>query len=193
MWFRRDLRLTDHEPLLHASKSSTAMVPFYCLDPGLLRAEAPGELPMIGPYRARQACRGRQTHIHVGDGDCTCSLHIAIDADSVPCRFLLEALHSLDRGLRTHGSALKFSLDRTSDIMATLVQQLSGSCGSVTLYYHLDYGGKAKAEADAVDAAFNGAAEQAGELASARQQMQARAGGACGMISAGQAVVSHVG
>ena len=178
MWFRRDLRLTDHESLLHASKSSTAMVPFYCLDPRLLRAEALGELPITGPYRARQACGGRQTQILLGDR--VCSWHIMTDVDSVPCRFLLEALHSLDRGLRTHGSALHFSLGRTSDVMAALVQQLSGSCGSVTLCYHLDYGGNAVVEADAVDEAFMSATEQAGELVSVRQQMQARAGGACG-------------
>ena len=68
MWFRRDLRLTDHEPLHFASRTSTVMVPFYCLDPGLLQAEAPGKLPIMGPYRARQACRGRQTHIYLKPG-----------------------------------------------------------------------------------------------------------------------------
>ena len=57
VWYRRDLRVSDHEALNSAAQNDV-LVPFYCLDPGELAstmhpADLPVALPTMGPYRAR--------------------------------------------------------------------------------------------------------------------------------------------
>lgn len=75
VWFRRDLRLADHEPLsVAASGAPAALLPFFCLEAAELRGEPGGGasggdgaaaehalspplgLPTVGPHHCRCAC-----------------------------------------------------------------------------------------------------------------------------------------
>lgn len=57
VWFGRDLRITDHEPLYHAGKGDyDYVVPVYCLDPRHFypRRYLDGlQIPKTGPFRCR--------------------------------------------------------------------------------------------------------------------------------------------
>jgi len=52
VWFRNDLRLHDHQPLVEAVKRGGTVYPVYCLDTAILYPSAHGPL-RIGAYRAR--------------------------------------------------------------------------------------------------------------------------------------------
>ena len=57
VWYRRDLRVSDHEALSSAAQNDV-LAPVYCLDAGELAAtmhpsDLPVALPTMGPYRAR--------------------------------------------------------------------------------------------------------------------------------------------
>ncbi len=64
VWFRNDLRMADHAPLLHAVKSSPSfLVPFHVIEKTQLQARrVPDDhlhhgikLPRLGPHRCRYA------------------------------------------------------------------------------------------------------------------------------------------
>jgi deoxyribodipyrimidine photo-lyase len=42
VWFRRDLRVTDHPALHHAAREAEEVIPFYCFDPAVLQAPGMG-------------------------------------------------------------------------------------------------------------------------------------------------------
>jgi deoxyribodipyrimidine photo-lyase len=52
VWFRNDLRITDHQPLFSASRSSTLVIPLYCLDPRHFGSTSYG-FPKTGVWRAK--------------------------------------------------------------------------------------------------------------------------------------------
>jgi deoxyribodipyrimidine photo-lyase len=52
LWYRNDLRLHDHEPLLTAIRSHTQVIPFYCVDPRQFGKTAFG-FPKTGAFRAQ--------------------------------------------------------------------------------------------------------------------------------------------
>ncbi|KAK9808788.1 hypothetical protein WJX72_003695 [[Myrmecia] bisecta] len=55
VWFRNDLRLTDHLPLSEACKQSGPVVPFFCIDPTCFQPRRPdgSGLPKLGPHKCR--------------------------------------------------------------------------------------------------------------------------------------------
>lgn len=57
VWFRRDLRITDHKPLAEAATASGCLVPLYCFDVGELVPRVQDGVsigvPKLGPHRAR--------------------------------------------------------------------------------------------------------------------------------------------
>ncbi|MBD2162306.1 DASH family cryptochrome [Limnothrix sp. FACHB-1083] len=52
VWFRTDLRLHDHEPLLAAAENHKTLIPVYCFDPRQFAETAFG-FPKTGPFRAQ--------------------------------------------------------------------------------------------------------------------------------------------
>ena len=52
LWFRKDLRLHDHEPLHRALERGTALLPVYIIDPREW-GETPQGFPKTGPFRTR--------------------------------------------------------------------------------------------------------------------------------------------
>ena len=52
IWFRNDLRLHDHEPLIKALKAGAQVVPVYCFDPRQFGTTAFG-FEKTGPFRAQ--------------------------------------------------------------------------------------------------------------------------------------------
>jgi deoxyribodipyrimidine photo-lyase len=52
IWFRNDLRLHDHEPLVEALEQHDAVLPVYCLDPRQF-GETPFGFAKTGPFRTR--------------------------------------------------------------------------------------------------------------------------------------------
>lgn len=51
VWYRSDLRVTDHEALCAANERGTSVVPVYCFDPREY-GQAPSGFDRTGPYRA---------------------------------------------------------------------------------------------------------------------------------------------
>ena len=56
IWYRRDLRTADHEPLQTASRNCQIVIPFTTVDPAHFKSQhcdtMPMSLPLIGPFRA---------------------------------------------------------------------------------------------------------------------------------------------
>ncbi len=52
VWFRTDLRIHDHEPLVEAHQSGSAVIPLYCFDPFQFGTTSFG-FPKTGSFRAR--------------------------------------------------------------------------------------------------------------------------------------------
>ncbi|PLS67823.1 MAG: hypothetical protein CV045_11380 [Cyanobacteria bacterium M5B4] len=52
LWFRNDLRLHDHQPIVSALKQQALLIPVYCLDPRQF-ATTPLGFPKTGAWRAK--------------------------------------------------------------------------------------------------------------------------------------------
>lgn len=97
MWFRNDLRLTDHEALSKAidlaKQRKSSVVPFYCFEKHLFTQQARiSKVPRMGALRAR---------------------------------FLLESVQDLNTNLQTLGSGLFVRVDNVAQHVLQLAQQLN--------------------------------------------------------------------
>ncbi|GAX72844.1 hypothetical protein CEUSTIGMA_g299.t1 [Chlamydomonas eustigma] len=137
LWFRRDLRLADHEALLAACNPKySAMLPVYILDSSELlprRSKEDGGIgvPKLGPHR---------------------------------CRFLLETLHDLKSQLREKGSDLYFQIGPTEQAMHLIIKQLAQEkrYQQVDLVYHREIMPSSVALEDLVSASFSEACRREG-------------------------------
>jgi len=96
VWFRRDLRLSDHTALAHALESGAPIIPLFIFDPAVLSAAR------IGTPRLR---------------------------------FLLDALSSLDEGLRRFQARLIIRQGEPLSALRALVDQTQARA----LYFNRDY------------------------------------------------------
>ena len=106
-WFRRDLRLADHQALAAAGEGGRPVIGLFVLDPGILHG------PDVG--RSRLA-------------------------------YLLEALASLDEGLRRRGSALVIRRGNPHEV----VPNVAAETGSRLVTAVRDFGPYARTRDDAV-------------------------------------------
>ncbi len=67
LWFRRDLRLSDHPALLAASQSGTEVLPVFVLDPRLLATDLPRTRRLLASVRALAAGLDGRLLIRSGD------------------------------------------------------------------------------------------------------------------------------
>lgn len=68
IWFRRDLRITDHPALLEAIASSDEIVPVFILDKNLIGQSGSKRLAYLGAsLRALDDSLGNSLHVMVGD------------------------------------------------------------------------------------------------------------------------------
>ena len=67
LWFRRDLRISDHPALLAACEVATSVLPVFVLDPRLLRVDRPRSRRLVASVRAlADALEGRLV-VRAGD------------------------------------------------------------------------------------------------------------------------------
>lgn len=137
VWFRNDLRLADHQPLLYALQAKPAhLLPFFTIDRSqLLARQLPGihrqGPPQLGPHRCR--C-GHQPQCPQKCILCTTMTTCALN------RALLQALHALEHDLHTRGSSLAHQLPgNTPAFVAELVQHLP-PCNRILLVHHQQWG-----------------------------------------------------
>ena len=105
VWFKRDLRLRDHRPLLEAAKAGPVL-PLYCIEPSLLRAPDTGSRHLRFIYQSLHELKD-------GLQALGCPL-VVMQGEVVP---LLESLRKAHGPFRlwSHeetGNALTFSRDR---------------------------------------------------------------------------------
>lgn len=131
VWFRNDLRLVDHQPLLYALQQQPShMVPFSSIERSqLLARPLPGiEVqgpPQVGPHRCRYGL-----------------LPFAANY-ATPCRALLQALHALQHDLQARGSNLAHQVPgNTPAFVAELVHSLP-PCQRILLVHHQQWGSAA--------------------------------------------------
>ena len=68
LWFRRDLRISDHPALNAAIASGDEIVPVFILDPSLIKSAGNKRLAyMAQSLRALDASLGKRLHVMVGD------------------------------------------------------------------------------------------------------------------------------
>ena len=68
IWFRRDLRVSDHPALLAAISESTEIVPVFILDPELIKASGSKRLAYLGQsLRALDESINNSLQIIAGD------------------------------------------------------------------------------------------------------------------------------
>ena len=68
IWFRRDLRITDHPALLEAIASSDEVVPVFILDKNLIDESGSKRLAYLGAsLRALDESLGNSLHVMVGN------------------------------------------------------------------------------------------------------------------------------
>ena len=68
MWFRRDLRLSDHPALLNAIANSDEIVPLFILDPTLIKEAGNKRLAYLAnSLHALDQSLGGRLHVIAGD------------------------------------------------------------------------------------------------------------------------------
>ncbi len=75
----------------------------------------------------------------------------------------MKAIGDLRQSLRALNSGLVLDMGLSHDLAKQLLPLLSRTCGTVMLYYNVDYGCGAEEEAEALEVELNQAATDAGE------------------------------
>jgi hypothetical protein len=140
VWFRRDLRLNDHEPLVTAAEECSFLICLHTFCPSQLepRRDQHGVfsgVPKTSPHRAKCATRGRTL------GLCELlGIWVNFTEITFVCRAILYACQSVDADLQSLGQRLEFAFESPLRTLGSLLNKIAGKSNveSVCLYYYED-------------------------------------------------------